>query len=149
MPIVPGIHVFFFAYAQDVDGQDKPGHDERNSSRSRRRREEAAPRSVRPLAAPVGAVRRGLRLPERNDLAIDHMIAGTAHLHVLGRTTKQSPAPQHHSPATLRKPPAEIQLSCANAGEAPNNPVNKADAKQSVKMRTIDGPHGLSRRGDS
>jgi hypothetical protein len=26
----PGIHVFLFAATQDVDGRDKPGHDERN-----------------------------------------------------------------------------------------------------------------------
>jgi hypothetical protein len=26
--LVPGIHVFLFARPQDVDGRDKPGHDE-------------------------------------------------------------------------------------------------------------------------
>jgi len=25
--LVPGIHVFFFTYEEDVDGRDKPGHD--------------------------------------------------------------------------------------------------------------------------
>jgi hypothetical protein len=25
--LVPGIHVFLFAAAKDVDGRDKPGHD--------------------------------------------------------------------------------------------------------------------------
>src|SRR6266540_3900509 len=32
-------------------------------------------------------------------------------------TTKQSPSPQHHSPAALRCPPRWIQLSWAEAGE--------------------------------
>ncbi len=27
--LVPGIHVFLFGREQDVDGRDKPGHDER------------------------------------------------------------------------------------------------------------------------
>jgi hypothetical protein len=27
--LVPGIHVFGFAWKKDVDGWDKPGHDER------------------------------------------------------------------------------------------------------------------------
>src|SRR5215472_16970791 len=31
-------------------------------------------------------------------------------------TMKQSPSPQHHSPAALRCWPREIQLSCAEAG---------------------------------
>src|SRR6266516_3047639 len=30
---------------------------------------------------------------------------------------KQSPAPQHHSPAALRNPPRLIQVSCADASE--------------------------------
>jgi hypothetical protein len=29
--IVPGIHVFFVHKKQDVDGRDKPGHDEFNT----------------------------------------------------------------------------------------------------------------------
>src|SRR6266705_2367975 len=32
-------------------------------------------------------------------------------------TVKQSPAPQHHSPAALRNPPRLIQVSCADASE--------------------------------
>jgi hypothetical protein len=30
--LVPGIHVFFFESKQDVDGRDKPGHDELSST---------------------------------------------------------------------------------------------------------------------
>jgi hypothetical protein len=26
--LVPGIHVFFLALGEDVDGRDKPGHDD-------------------------------------------------------------------------------------------------------------------------
>src|SRR5262249_9044002 len=45
---------------------------------------------------------------------------------------KQSPAPQHHSPAALRNPPRLIQESCADASEpiannAPTNPTSAID----------------------
>src|SRR5438132_565665 len=36
---------------------------------------------------------------------------------------KQSPAPQHHSPAALRNPPRLIQRSCADASEPIANTV--------------------------
>jgi hypothetical protein len=34
--LVAGIHVFLFVGRQDVDGRDKPGHDERSIDRRRR-----------------------------------------------------------------------------------------------------------------
>ena len=93
-------------------------------SASRRRREEAARRPVRPLAAPIGAVRRGQRLTIGHDLVdvflmrrpvegvagdglpirdrAAQRIAADACLDRIGRTTPQSSAPQHHSPAGLR-----------------------------------------------
>src|SRR6266536_2801162 len=45
---------------------------------------------------------------------------------------KQSPAPQHHSPAAFRKPPRLIQRSCADASEpiannAPTEPTSAID----------------------
>ena len=33
--LVPGIHVFSFSKPKDVDGRDKPGHDETGNGRSR------------------------------------------------------------------------------------------------------------------
>ena len=102
-------------------------HDERlikNRSATRRRREEAARRPVRPLAAPIGAVGRGQRLAIGHDLVDVFLVrrtvgcvAGHAYaicdraaqriaaepaLTARGATTPQSSAPQHHSPAGLR-----------------------------------------------
>src|ERR1051326_2111183 len=47
-------------------------------------------------------------------------------------TVKQSPAPQHHSPAALRNPPRLIQVSCADASEpiatkVPTKPTSATD----------------------
>src|SRR5262245_50353952 len=50
-------------------------------------------------------------------------------------TVKQSPAPQHHSPATLRNPPRLIHESCADASEPitpnvatkPTNAIDRTD----------------------
>jgi len=66
---------------------------------------------------------------------------------LLGGNASQSPSPQHHSPAVLRKLPRDIQLSWDSAGEVAARP-NKAAAILSVECFTIDGPHGCPRVGD-
>src|SRR3954469_13652264 len=61
--------------------------------------------------------------------------------------TKQSPSPQHHSPAALRWPPREIQLSWANVSGMTSAKINEGQRKPDEASE-----HGLSlslsRRGD-
>jgi hypothetical protein len=47
---------------------------------------------------------------------------------------KQSPSPQHHSPAALRNFPCEIQLSCAKQLPATVKPMNKVAQKPKQRM---------------
>src|SRR5215471_6302057 len=59
---------------------------------------------------------------------------------------KQSPAPQHHSPAALRKPPRLIQESCADASapianNAPTNPTSAIDRSVMVVPLASNAPH--------
>src|SRR5262249_61007740 len=59
---------------------------------------------------------------------------------------KQSPAPQHHSPAALRKPPRLIQESCADASgpianNAPTNPTSAIDRNVMVVPLASNAAH--------
>ena len=51
----------------------------------RRRSKEAAPRSVRPFAAPIGPIGRRLRFAEGNLLGTEDQVAIATHLDLLGR----------------------------------------------------------------
>src|SRR5262249_37070758 len=86
----------------------------RQELRRRRRCEETAARTVRTPAAPELAVGRRLSFaewhhlvelrPNAGERALDDHVALAGHHHGSFGTMKQSPAPQHHSPAALRLP---------------------------------------------
>src|SRR2546428_10879568 len=55
-------------------------------------------------------------------------------------TTKQSPSPQHNSPAALRCPPRWIQLSWAEAGEMRNCERISETSSDRAKHRNMTAP---------
>src|SRR2546430_11968853 len=61
-------------------------------------------------------------------------------------TTKQSPSPQHHSPAALRWPPREIQLSWAKVSEMTKARLAKTSANR-ARLPNMDTSLSLSRPG--
>src|SRR5438067_3697067 len=90
-----------------------------DASSSRRWRKEAAPCAVGALAAPVSAVGRWLGFPERNDLAVDHVVPGAAHLDVFGR---------HHE--TITEPATPFAGDIAKA--AGGNPTIMSECRRSA-----------------
>src|SRR5262245_61011323 len=61
--------------------------------------------------------------------------------------TKQSPSPQHHSPAALRWPPREIQLSWAKVSGMMMTRVAKMSASR-ARVRNMDPFPFIVRRSD-
>src|SRR5437763_1090236 len=62
-------------------------------------------------------------------------------------TTKQSPVPQHHSPAALRWPPREIQLSWAEVLETTKARLAKMSASRARLPNMDQVSLSLSRPG--